>query len=102
MSRKDVNGETYLSIGEVAKKIKRSTQTIKHWYAWAEKNDRLRDLPEIKRFGKLGVRHFREKDIAKLRHFRDSIAYGMMSDFNVQNWGERGRRIMDEGTQRKK
>lgn len=84
--------DNYITIGEVAKKIGRGVVTIKNWYEWAEKNDRLDMLPEMRRdLDARGTRYFREADIPKLIEFRDSIKYGMMADVNRKKWGERGR-----------
>lgn len=88
---KKIDGEIYLTIGQVAKEVGRGVTTIKNWYEWAEENDRLDDLPEVKTdFDKRGTRYFKESDIPTLIEFRDSIKYGMMADVNRKKWGSRG------------
>lgn len=86
--------ENYITIGDVAKKIDRGVVTIKNWYEWAEKNNCLDMLPEIRRdLDARGTRYFREDDIPKLIEFRDNIKYGMMADINREKWGKRGERV---------
>lgn len=83
--------DLYISIGRVADKVGRGATTIKTWYEWAEKNDRLEALPEMKRdLDNRGTRYFKESDIPKLIKFRDNIKYGMMADVNRLKWGKRG------------
>lgn len=93
MMEKD--SKNLLTIGEIARFIGRGSQTIKHWYEWAEENDRLSELPNMYRVGSKGVRYFDENDVGKLIEFRDKISYGMMSDYNVKNWGKRGEQIQE-------
>lgn len=82
----------FITIGEVSKKIDRGVVTIKNWYEWAERNDKLDSLPEIRRdLDARGTRYFNEDDIPKLIEFRDNIKYGMMSDVSREKWGERGK-----------
>lgn len=84
--------DNYITIGDVAKKIGRGVVTIKNWYEWAEKNDCLDMLPEMRRdLDARGTRFFLESDIDKLIKFRDSIKYGMMADVSRKKWGERGK-----------
>lgn len=87
--------EIMLTIGQVSKRIRRTAQTIKHWYEWAEENNKMHELPEMHRKGPKGIRYFKESDIPKLEEFRDKIQYGMMSDYNVKNWGRRGNEIQE-------
>lgn len=81
-----------ITIGDLAKEVGRSAATIKNWYEWAEKHDRLDDLPEMYRdIDKKGTRYFNEDDIPKFIEFRESIQYGMMADVSREKWGSRGR-----------
>lgn len=94
---KTVEGENYLTVGETAKLVKRSAQTIKSWYRWSEQEQKSLDelgLPAYRRDldGKQTY-HFNEKDIPKLIAFREDISYGQMADFNVGRWGKRGKDI---------
>lgn len=94
---KTINGVNYLSIGETAKLVDRSAQTIKNWFKWCSAQGvepNQVGLPEYRRDldGK-GTYHFKEEDIPALIDFRDSISYGQMSDFNITRWGQRGREI---------
>lgn len=85
------NGERYITIGKMAKEIDRGASTIKNWYEWAEKHDRLDELPEmVTDFDAKGTRFFRHKDIPKMIAFRDNVKYGMMADVNREKWGIRG------------
>lgn len=94
---KTIKGVTYLTIGEVSKKVDRSAQTIKNWYRWCEAEGLTLEevgLPNFRRdLDAKGTYHFREEDIEKLIKFRDSISYGQMSEFNVSRWGKRGKEI---------
>lgn len=88
---RNLDGENFITIGKVAKMVGRGTSTIKNWYEWAEKHDRLDDLPEVKTdFDAKGTRYFKESEIQKLIEFRDSVRYGMMADVNREKWGQRG------------
>lgn len=75
----------YLRIGEVAKRINKTTQTIKSWYGWAEftgNKEILGELPTIYRFDKRGTRYFKESDIPQLEKWCNKyISYGTMSDY---------------------
>lgn len=86
---KIINNEEYLKIGEVSKLIKRTPQTIKNWYEWAELNDALDLLPHVERVGERGIRYFRKSDMKKMHKFKNKIKYGTMSDFNQSKWGNR-------------
>jgi len=93
---KVINGEEYLTIGEVAKIIKRTPYTIKNWYEWQRKNpDSAGDiLPEVYQdVDNKRTRYFAKKDIDKLIKFRDMISYGFFGEFNAIKWGRRGKEI---------
>lgn len=94
---KTVEGENYLTVGETAKLVKRSAQTIKSWYKWVETEETTLSqagLPEYRRdLDQKGTYHFKESDIEKLIEFRENISYGQMADFNVGRWGKRGKDI---------
>lgn len=89
------DGEEFVTIGNAAKQIKRTPQTIKHWYEWAKENNHTHELPEMYRFGSKGTRYFAQKDVKKLIKFRDAVSYGMMSDYNIKRWGKRGEEIQE-------
>jgi hypothetical protein len=94
---KNIGGVNYLTIGETAKLVDRSAQTIKNWYRWCQSEEvdpNKAGLPEFRRdLDAKGTYHFAETDIDKLITFRDSISYGQMSEFNVSRWGQRGKEI---------
>lgn len=94
---KVVDGIKYLTIGEAAKIVGRGAQTIKSWYKWAEQNNKdIKELglPEFRRdIDRRQTYFFKDTDVTLLLKFKDSIAYGQMSDFNVNRWGERGKVI---------
>ncbi|ADL40335.1 hypothetical protein phiCTP1_gp34 [Clostridium phage phiCTP1] len=75
----------YLRIGEVAKRIDKTTQTIKSWYGWAEftgDKEIQSGLPTIYRFDKRGTRYFKESDIPQLeKWYNKYISYGTMSNY---------------------
>lgn len=97
---KTINGEKFCRIGEVAKEINRSAQTIKHWYKWAEESGNTNVLPKVFRLDSRGTRYFRLEDVPKLAEFAENIEYGQMSDYNSKLWGERGQLIRERGKQR--
>ena len=80
----DENGEAWVSIGDVAKKIDRSIMTIKNWYAWHEEQ-----LPEVCDVWKLPKmrqdldgrqrRYLKEDELKLLFKFRDAIVYGTLA-----------------------
>lgn len=93
-----IDGNNYLTIGEVAKIVDRSTQTIKYWYKWYEeqsedvKSENV--LPATRRdLDAKKTHYFLEGDMDALIVFRDQISYGKMSEFNNRRWGERGTEI---------
>jgi hypothetical protein len=97
---KTVNGERYLKLGEVAKLLERSTQTIILWYKYQDDKGEDVGLPPVRTdLDKRGSRYWKEEDIAALVDFRDGITRGSMSDFNVKLWGKRGEEILERGTQ---
>lgn len=87
---------TYFTIGEIAKRIGRSVQTIKNWYDWREQHpESSSSLPDFRTdITARGTRFFAERDIPLLESFRDNVQYGKMSDVNVTKWGQRGVEIM--------
>lgn len=92
---KRINGEIFLTIGEVAEIIGRKGQQIKNWYEWYElQSDEVkaeRPLPEVfMNLDKKGIRHFRERDVHMLEAFRDKVKYGEMSEVSQKKWGKRG------------
>lgn len=98
---KIVDGVKYLKIGEVAKQIGKSPQTIKHWYEWMNSKPQTEKvLPQFYILDKRGTRYFKEIDMPLLKSFSESIFYGEMSEFNAKLWGERGQLIVERGNQR--
>lgn len=88
--------KVYLSIGEVASEIDRVTSTIKNWYEWAENNDCLDELPEMRTdLDKKGTRYFNAKEMDKMHEFKSKIKYGMLADTNRHKWGERGKHLKE-------
>ena len=95
-----LDGKNYLTIGEVAKIVERSPQTIKYWYKWYdEQTDAVKSenvLPKTRRdLDAKGTHYFLEDDMEALAVFRDLISYGKMSEFNNRRWGERGTEIRE-------
>ena len=98
---KIIDGVKYYKIGEAAKLINKSPQTIKHWYEWVEyTGDKSKQLPKVYHLDNRGTRYFREQDIPALQKFGENIKYGEMSEFNSYLWGERGQLIRERGTHR--
>lgn len=96
---KIVDGIRYVKIGEVARIVERSTQSIKLWYDYAKENPEV-DLPPYRTdLDGRGIRYWKEDDVPKLITFRDTIVRGMMSDFNVNKWGDKGKAIIRRGNQ---
>jgi hypothetical protein len=97
---KVVEGVTYYTIGEVAKKITRRTQTIKNWYEYAEAQEGKLEhpLPEVyQNLDSRSTRFFKECDIEMIIKFRDNIQYGQLADTNRAKWGERGQQKLTLG-----
>lgn len=89
---KIVDNVSYLRIGEVSEQIGRTVQTIISWYAWAEKNECLHELPEIHYLDLRKTRYFKEDEVHMLNEFKDKIKYGMMAEMNREKWGKRGKK----------
>lgn len=88
------DGKLYLSIGEVSKRIKRSTVTIKYWIEWyneqTEEIQKEYPLPEFRRdLDNRQTRYIEEKDLKLFENFRDSVVYGKLSLYEKQKnlWG---------------
>lgn len=91
---KTINGERFLTIGEVSEIVLRGVQTIKAWYKWAEDNNCTEQLPEVHRdIDQKGTRYFRETDLHLMKVFRDSVKYGNMAEQSRTRWGKRGKEI---------
>ena len=87
-----IDGQIYYTIGEVATMIDRGAQTIKNWYAWEER-EQTDFLPQVfMNIDEKKTRYFKEQDVPNLIKFRDKMKYGMMSDFNREKWGKRGKK----------
>lgn len=85
---KTVDGVNYIKIGEVAKRVNKTAQTIKIWYEYAEDNNI--QLPQFRTDldGK-GTRYWAEDDIDQLIQFRNSIKKGMMVKTTEKRWGSK-------------
>jgi hypothetical protein len=84
---KIIDGQNYLKIGEVAKLLEKSAQTIKIWYEYAQENNV--ELPKYRTdLDARGTRYWKEIDVEKLKAFRDSITKGMMVGTTEKKWGE--------------
>lgn len=76
-------------IGQVAKLIGKSAQTIRLWYkAEAEgkglsSTNPVKKLPEPTR-GKGGHRYFSEEDVKQLKDYSENIERGSMAKFNAE------------------
>lgn len=91
---KTIDGQIYLTIGEVSKRIGRSVQTLKNWYDWKEQHPEA-NLPEYRTdITARGTRFFNENDLEILEQFRNDVQYGKLSDVNVTKWGQRGTEIL--------
>jgi hypothetical protein len=95
---KNVDGQVYLTIGEVAKRINRIPQTLKNWISWyetqAEEVKAKYPLPQaITDQDTKGTRYFREEDVALFDEFKKSLQYGTMAEFSITRWGKRGEDI---------
>jgi hypothetical protein len=93
---KQVDGQTFLTIGEVAKRIERIPQTIKNWIAWYgdQAEDVKRDFPlpiPITDLDRKGTRYFREEDLEIFEQFKEKLKYGTIAEFSCTRWGERGK-----------
>lgn len=92
---RQVDGVTYVTIGEAGRAIGRGVQTIKNWYEYQDTGASIK-LPEIiTGLDRRGTRYFREDDVKLLAAFRDTVTYGMMSEVSRNKWGERGRDIVE-------
>ena len=83
------NGMCYLTIGEVAKIVRRSTVTIKYWYEWyAQQTEEIQKefpLPEFNReIDKRKTRYLLETQLYLLQNFRDSVVYGKLALMDTQ------------------
>lgn len=96
---KEVNGTVYIKIGLAAKLVGKSTQTIKHWYEYAQ--EKKIDFPTIHtELDNRGTRYFTQEAIYALEKFGKNISYGSMSDFNIKLWGNRGENIQAKNSNR--
>lgn len=84
-----IDGHLYYTIGEVARAVRRSVQTIKNWYEW----DELQPTPKLpvchRHLDAKRTRYFRLTDIAAIEAFRNTIKYGDMAEVSRTKWGKR-------------
>lgn len=82
-------------IGEVAKIVGRSPQTISLWYDAVEAGIEVgAELPKPKYLGENRIRYFNQIDIEMLINFRNKVKRGTMAEFNRNfKWGKRGEDI---------
>jgi len=100
-SIKEVDGVTYITVGEMGRRIERTASVIKTWYQWAqlfpEKAEERPPLPQTySALDAKGTLFFREEDIPLLFAFRDAIQYGDMAMINQSKWGKRGANVKQE------
>lgn len=92
----NVNGEKFLTIGEVGVFIGRSQHTINYWYLWKKEHpehELAQLLPEYEQRGAKGTRYWRQSDIWKLLEFRARIPQGrngIMKD-SIEHYFKGGR-----------
>lgn len=97
---KTVDGQKYLTIGEVAREIGRIPQTLKNWLSWyeAQEEEVQTKCPLPKAITDLdtkGTRFFRAEDLPIFHAFKDSLQYGKMAEFSITRWGKRGQEIQN-------
>jgi predicted transcriptional regulator len=100
ISMKVIEGQKYITIGEVARKIGRTPQTLKNWISWLD-NQNEEDkhkyfLPKaITDLDEKNTRYFEEDDVSAFDKFKILIQEGDidMSDFSITRWGKRGEEI---------
>lgn len=101
------DGQTYITIGEVARRIGRVPQTLKYWLEWYDKQDddfKVRHpLPAPRTdLDTKGTRFFQEADVQVFDDFKHSVVkYGRMADMSITKWGVRGREIQKRKDDRK-
>ena len=79
-----VDRTTYITIGELAKLLNRSTVTIKFWKSWYDQQpldiQQEYPLPEFRRdLDKRGTRFVDQSLLPKFQSFRDAMVYGKMA-----------------------
>ena len=92
---KKVDGVTYITIGELAKRIGRTVITIKAWLDWyEEQSDEIKrefPLPEMRRdLDKRGTRFVDERQLMKFYRFKNNMVYGKMAYTEKQKKLARG------------
>lgn len=82
-------------IGEAAKIVGRSPQTISLWYDAVEAGIEVgAELPKPKYIGESRIRYFNQDDIEMIINFRNKVKRGTMAEFNRNfKWGKRGEDI---------
>lgn len=95
---KNVDGQRYLTIGEVAREIGRIPQTLKNWITWYDEQpeDIKKKFPlptPVTDLDTKGTRFFRAEDLPVFQNFKELIKYGTMANFSVTRWGKRGQKI---------
>jgi len=91
---KMINNKRYYTSREVAEMVLRTTQTVVNWDKYSkilEERGENRLIPAPLMIG--DKRYWNDEDLKKIIRFRDSIRPGMLSEFSVRMWGERGRQI---------
>lgn len=102
---KNIDGQRYLTIGEVAREIGRIPQTLKNWITWYE--DQPEDIKlkfplpaPVTDLDTKGTRFFKVEDLPVFQNFKDLIKYGTMAEFSVTRWGKKGQDILKRKEER--
>jgi hypothetical protein len=101
---REINGETFLNVGDIAKKTKRSNETINIWYKHStllRKSGKKAPIPECIRIN--GIKYWTLSDVEKIVEFSKNIKPGYFASYNRKySWGERGKLIQKRMDEKKK
>lgn len=84
-----INGQQLYKIGEVAKVVNRTTQTINNWLKAQQAGIHTEiKLPEPIIINR--IKYFKEEDLQVFIDYENSIKRGDLADYNRNLWGVRG------------
>jgi len=100
-----INGKELLTTGDIAKLVKRTTQTINIWYKYSELNREYKRkgeamMPKCIRIN--GIKYWSKNQLEEINNFAKSIKRGSISQYTrAKCWGKRGKEIQKRYIEKK-
>lgn len=100
-----INGSDLYTVGDVAKLVNRSTQTINIWYKYSEsiRDYKMKYDPVMPRCTRVnGIKYWTKDQLIEINNFANSMKRGSISEYTRLNcWGKRGKEIQKRYIEKK-